>query len=102
MRLACFRRGLPAMTSAAKTRRSTSLPAGRGPILESGQGSLVDELHALRDALRTQSARFELVLEKMVQGLCFFDGSRRLILSNRRYAELYGIVPEAIHPGMEL
>ena len=38
----------------------------------------------------------------MAQGLCFFDGSKRLILSNRRYAELYGIAQEAIRPGMEL
>jgi len=38
----------------------------------------------------------------MDQGLCFFDGAKRLILSNRRYAELYGIAPEAIRPGMEL
>ena len=38
----------------------------------------------------------------MPQGLCFFDGSKRLIVSNKRYAELYGIAPEAIRPGMEL
>lgn len=90
------------MTNAAKARRSTALTRGPDPSFDSGQRSLVDELHCLRDSLRTQSAQFELVLEKMAQGLCFFDGSKRLILSNRRYAELYGIAQEAIRPGMEL
>jgi diguanylate cyclase (GGDEF)-like protein len=88
------------MTSTAKRRKSTSSKGD--PSVVSGQRLLADELHDLRDSLRTQSALFELVLEKMAQGLCFFDGSKRLILSNRRYAELYGIVPEAIRPGMEL
>ena len=88
------------MTSTAKRRKSTSSKGD--PSVVSGQRLLADELHDLRDSLRTQSALFELVLEKMAQGLCFFDGSKRLILSNRRYAELYGIAPEAIRPGMEL
>ena len=51
------------------------------------------EIHRLRSALRTQNIRFDLVLEKMRQGLCFFDGSKRLIVANARYAELYGIAP---------
>ena len=88
------------MTSTAKRRKSTSSKGD--PSVVSGQRLLADELHDLRDSLRTQSALFELVLEKMAQGLCFFDGSKRLILSNRRYAELYGIAPEAIRPGMGL
>jgi diguanylate cyclase (GGDEF)-like protein len=62
--------------------------------------SLVSELNRLRDALAMQNIRFDLVLEKMREGLCFFDGSKRLIVANTRYAELYGIAPEAIRPGM--
>ena len=65
-------------------------------------GSLSEEVRRLRDALREQNVRFEIVLEKMRQGLCFFDGSKRLIVANKPYAELYGISPEAIRPGMEL
>jgi diguanylate cyclase (GGDEF)-like protein len=90
------------MTNAAKVRRSTARTQAADPSFESERRSLVDELENLRELLATQSARFALVLEKMDQGLCFFDGSRRLILSNRRYAEIYGIAPEAIRPGMEL
>jgi diguanylate cyclase (GGDEF)-like protein len=93
---------LSLMTNAAKTKRSSPVKGGRCPSAGSRQGSLLDEVHFLRDSLGAQSALFELVLEKMVQGLCFFDGSKRLILSNRRYAELYGIAPGAIRPGMGL
>ncbi len=64
--------------------------------------SLAAELQRIRGILNTQNIRFDLVLEKMRQGLCLFDGSARLIVANRRYAELYGIAPEAIQPGMEL
>jgi diguanylate cyclase (GGDEF)-like protein len=64
--------------------------------------SSAGELRRLRDALRTQNIRFDVVLEKMRQGLCFFDGSKRLIVANKRYAEIYGIPPGAIRPGMAL
>lgn len=74
----------------------------RQPGAESSQRSRTRELRRLRAALHTQNGRFDLVLEKMRQGLCFFDGSKRLIVANARYAELYGIPPEAIRPGMEL
>ena len=36
----------------------------------------------------------------MNQGLCFFDGARRLIVANNRYADLYDIAPETIRLGM--
>src|ERR1700677_4592810 len=69
---------------------------------EPESGSLIEEIRRLRDALHEQNIRFEIVLEKMRQGLCFFDSSKRLIVANKPYAELYGISPEAIRPGMEL
>jgi diguanylate cyclase (GGDEF)-like protein len=90
------------MTNAMKPGRSNPVQRSRGPNFPSQPRSLDDELDGLREALRIQGARFELVLEKMAQGLCFFDGSRRLILSNRRFAEIYGLSPEAIRPGMGL
>ena len=36
------------------------------------------------------------VLEKIGQGVCYFGGDQRLILSNRRYAEIYGLAPAEI------
>jgi diguanylate cyclase (GGDEF)-like protein len=90
------------MSKAKKRGGPASDSRSRRLGVERNQGSLVDELHFLRDALRTQNIRFDIVLEKMRQGLCFFDGSKRLIVANTRYAELYGIAPHAIRPGMDL
>jgi signal transduction histidine kinase len=55
-----------------------------------------------RAEARAQQMRFEAALENMSQGLCFFDGAQKLIVANRRYAELYDIAPHLIRPGMSL
>ncbi len=49
-----------------------------------------------------QAARFDTALNNMSQGLCFFDGQRRLIVCNRRYSELYDLSPECARPGTSL
>ncbi len=41
-------------------------------------------------------------LDKLRQGLCVFDGQRRLLLFNRRYAEMYDLRPEDLWIGMTL
>src|SRR5258708_6660 len=57
----------------------------------------------LTDAqVEAQQPRFEIALENMSQRLCFFDGAQRLIVSNRRYAELYDLPPERVRPGTTL
>jgi diguanylate cyclase (GGDEF)-like protein/PAS domain S-box-containing protein len=38
----------------------------------------------------------------MSQGLCFFDGTHRLIVSNRQYCEVYDLSLEDVRPGMLL
>ena len=35
----------------------------------------------------------------MPQGLAMFDAEQRLIVCNRRYAEMYGLTPEQVKPG---
>jgi diguanylate cyclase (GGDEF)-like protein len=49
-----------------------------------------------------QMERLEAALTNMSQGLCMFDHDQRVIVSNRRYAETYGIAPERIISGMSL
>ncbi|WP_200863365.1 putative bifunctional diguanylate cyclase/phosphodiesterase [Lutibaculum baratangense] len=39
-------------------------------------------------------------LDQMSQGLCMFDGDKRLIVSNARYAEIYGIDPGFLRQGV--
>ena len=38
----------------------------------------------------------------MVQGLAMFDAEQRLVVCNRRYAEIYGLSPEHVKPGTTL
>ncbi|MGX5849682.1 EAL domain-containing protein [Mesorhizobium sp. PL10] len=65
-------------------------------------GSLEHELRATITALEGQALRFETVIENVSQGICFFDRDERLILSNRRYAEIYCLAPEQLRPGLTL
>jgi len=75
------------------------------PIVDGGwvatHHDVTDEITRARE-LQLQSLRFETALENMRQGLCMFDRDRRLIVSNRRYAEMYNIPPDQVKPGMRL
>jgi diguanylate cyclase (GGDEF)-like protein len=46
--------------------------------------------------------QFDAVLSNMTQGVCFFDGAHKLLMCNRRYAEIYNLPPEAVHVGRSL
>jgi diguanylate cyclase (GGDEF)-like protein/PAS domain S-box-containing protein len=59
-------------------------------------------LNSVNDQLRAQNTRFDAALNNMTQGLCFFDGDQRLIVSNRRYVEMYGLDPNLVQPGVTL
>ncbi|MBB2687868.1 UNVERIFIED_ORG: diguanylate cyclase (GGDEF)-like protein [Rhizobium etli] len=60
------------------------------------------ELQAVRGQLDRKTMQFSTTLDNIGQGVCFFDATHRLILSNRRYAEVYGLSPEVVRPGMTL
>jgi diguanylate cyclase (GGDEF)-like protein len=49
-----------------------------------------------------QNLRFDLAINNMVQGLCFFDGAQRLIVCNNRYIEMYRLDPALVVPGTTL
>src|SRR5262249_44517582 len=42
------------------------------------------------------------VLNNMSQGVLMFDADTRLVFSNRRYVEMYGLSPETAKPGCSL
>ncbi len=46
--------------------------------------------------------RLQAAVSYMPVGLCMFDQAERLIVSNRRYAEMYGIAQERVTPGTSL
>ncbi len=56
---------------------------------------------AIRNA-QLDDARHQLdaAMSNIPQGLCFFDGARRLIVANRRFGEIYGLPPAATRPGI--
>jgi diguanylate cyclase (GGDEF)-like protein len=49
-----------------------------------------------------QNVKLDAVLSNVTQGVCFFDGRKRLLLWNRRYTDIYNLPPEAIHVGCSL
>ena len=66
------------------------------------QGIIVREQTAVIANLEAQSARYETAIENVRQGVSFFDSEGRLISSNRRFAEIYGLAPDEITPGATL
>jgi len=53
-------------------------------------------------SLKAELEKFQTILDNIAQGVCFFNADQRLILSNRRYAEIYHLRPQDISPGMSL
>lgn len=60
------------------------------------------KLERATEALRTQNLRFDAALNNMSQGLCMFDASSRVVVSNERYRQMYGLSPEQVKPGISL
>ncbi|MHC2295839.1 putative bifunctional diguanylate cyclase/phosphodiesterase [Rhizobium mongolense] len=60
------------------------------------------DLRLTQKQLDLCNMQFTTTLENIGQGVCLFDADQRLILSNRRYAEVYDLAAEKIKPGMTL
>jgi diguanylate cyclase (GGDEF)-like protein len=52
--------------------------------------------------LQAQLHRYEVALDNIAIGVCFFGPDNRLLLRNDRYAYIYGLAPEQVHVGMAL
>jgi diguanylate cyclase (GGDEF)-like protein/PAS domain S-box-containing protein len=52
--------------------------------------------------LKSANTRLDAALSNMSQGLCMFDSSGRLVMSNDRYRELYGLPPDLVRPGCSI
>ncbi len=75
-------------------------------------GERPDEIGALARALggfRDKTAetarlyrRLDALLDNLPQGVCVYDADATLVACNRRYAELYGLDPDALRPGLSL
>jgi diguanylate cyclase (GGDEF)-like protein/PAS domain S-box-containing protein len=54
------------------------------------------------EKLRAQNLQLDAALNNMVQGLAMFDADQRLVICNRRYAEMYGLADDEVLPGTPL
>ncbi len=52
--------------------------------------------------LQAQNFRFDAALSNMSQALLLFDASARLVISNQRYLDMYGLPAELVQPGVAL
>lgn len=59
---------------------------------------LTDKNHELDGA----RGRLHAALSNISQGVCFFDREQRLQVANDRFAEIYGLSPEGVLPGVSL
>ena len=62
------------------------------------------EARSREQNLQLESAKLQLdaAVNNMPQGLCMFDGEKRLLVCNTQYAEMYGLRPEHMTPGTTL
>jgi diguanylate cyclase (GGDEF)-like protein/PAS domain S-box-containing protein len=54
------------------------------------------------EKLRNQNVQLDAALNNMLQGLAMYDGQQRLVMCNKRYAEMYGLSVEQVKPGTTL
>ncbi len=74
--------------------------------LNRGLEQLVEErtvaLRQREEELRAQNLRFDAALNNMSQALLMFDSAARLVISNHRYQEMYGLSAKVVEPGCHL
>ncbi|WP_163593544.1 PAS-domain containing protein, partial [Klebsiella variicola] len=49
-----------------------------------------------------EKRRLNTAVNNMRQGLLLFDSSRRLVVCNQRYIEMFGLSPDVARPGCSL
>jgi diguanylate cyclase (GGDEF)-like protein/PAS domain S-box-containing protein len=107
-RLALFERGEPAALHTplddGRMIETTYRPMGNGGWVATYEDITERELHLhtlhrQEEELRIQNLRFDAALNNMTHGLCMFDGEQRLIVCNKRYAEIYSLPPDLTQAG---
>jgi diguanylate cyclase (GGDEF)-like protein len=86
---------------------TTTQRASGGRVINVHQDiTLLEELHGVlakqRDDLEAKNSQLNIALANMEQGLSMFDRDQRLIIANKRYAEIYGFPPDMLVPGTHI
>jgi diguanylate cyclase (GGDEF)-like protein len=58
------------------------------------------ELKRQEEELKLENLKLDAALQNMSQGIVMFDSERRMMVCNQQYANLYGLPPEIIRPGI--
>lgn len=92
---------------AIPAKRAAKAPQAKGlgalaKLATESRDVLLDDRDATISQLQAQTLHYQTAFDAVEQGVCFFDGEERLILSNRRFAEIYRLQPEQIRPGATL
>jgi diguanylate cyclase (GGDEF)-like protein len=64
--------------------------------------ALAIDHEAVLARLEEANQRLDAALSNVRHGICLFDGALRLVMANQRYAEVYGLAPGQLRPGMSL
>ncbi len=62
----------------------------------------ITEREELSTRLQQRNMQFDIAINNMPHGLCFFDASHRLIVCNKDFIDMYGLPPERVRPGTPL
>ncbi|MDP1865470.1 MAG: PAS-domain containing protein [Bradyrhizobium sp.] len=77
-----------------------------GSILSLRQAKVVEEKSRILELksreLEQTNQRFDIALSNMPNGLCMWDKEQRLVISNDRYREMYGLTHDQVKPGVSL
>ncbi len=93
------------------TKNYVPTPAGRiiqivnQPMPDGGWVATHEDLTekiAAEGEIKRQEEQLNAALENIAQGVCMFDRSRRLIVCNKQYADIYGLTEEQTRPGTPL
>ena len=57
---------------------------------------------ASQNRVKLEKQRLDTAVENMTQGLTLFDQSKRLVICNQRYIEMYGLSSDVVKPGCHL
>ncbi|MBL8574291.1 MAG: EAL domain-containing protein [Hyphomicrobiaceae bacterium] len=68
-------------------------------MMHSDMAVLTDDLKLKSQQMKVQNTRFDAAINNMSQGLGMYDGDYKLVVSNDRYAEMYGLPVDLREPG---
>jgi diguanylate cyclase (GGDEF)-like protein/PAS domain S-box-containing protein len=60
------------------------------------------QIERQQQELGAKNAQLDAALTHMIQGVCLYDPEQRIVIANRRYAEIYGLSDDEVKPGTSL